>query len=208
MPTFIYVTAAGDDCIHTFSQDPDSGALEELDKVEAPGRPAPLATDPNRQYLYVARRDVNQLSSYSIDSGTGALTLLGSAPLESDPNYLSTDKTGRWLLSAYYNAGRCAVHPIDQNGVVQAPPAEWRETGRGAHCMQTDSSNRFAFVPSIAGGNGPNTIFQFRFDDSTGELTPNDPAERPAGWRAGSLATTASIPRWTCSTSPTSRDAA
>ena len=185
MPVFIYVTAAGDDRIHIFSQDADSGALEHLDEVEAPGRPAPLATDPNRQFLYVARRDVNQLSSYRIDSTTGALTLLGSAPLESDPNYLSTDKTGRWLLSAYYNAGRCAVHPIDDNGVVQAPPIEWRETGRGAHCMQTDSSNRFAFVPSIAGGNGPNTIFQFRFDDSTGELTPNDPATVPQDGELG-----------------------
>ena len=185
MPVFIYVTASGDDRILIFSQDADSGALEKLDEVEAPGRPAPLATDPKREFLYVARRDVNELSSYRIDSGTGGLSLLGSAPLESDPNYLSTDKTGRWLFSAYYIAGRCAVHPIDDNGVVQAPPVEWHETGRGAHCMQTDSSNRFAFVPSIAGGNGPNTIFQFGFDESTGKLTPNDPATVPQDGELG-----------------------
>jgi hypothetical protein len=40
--------------------------------------------------------------------------------------------------------------------------------------MQTDPSNQFAFVPHIA-GNGPNAIFQFRFDDTTGHLTPNSP---------------------------------
>jgi 6-phosphogluconolactonase len=40
--------------------------------------------------------------------------------------------------------------------------------------MQTDSTNSYAFVPHIA-GNGPNSIFQFRFDDTTGRLTPNSP---------------------------------
>ena len=92
---------------------------------------------------------------------------------------MATDKTGRWLLSAYYLAGRCAVHPIDENGVAQSPPAEWRATGQGAHCMQTDASNRFAFVPHIGGGNGVNAIFQFLFDENTGKLTPNEPATVP-----------------------------
>ena len=41
--------------------------------------------------------------------------------------------------------------------------------------MQTDPTNRYAFVPHIA-GNGPNAIFQFRFDAHTGRLTPNSPA--------------------------------
>jgi 6-phosphogluconolactonase len=40
--------------------------------------------------------------------------------------------------------------------------------------MQTDPSNKFAFVPHIA-GNGPNAIFQFRFDENTGHLTPSSP---------------------------------
>ena len=176
MPTFVYVTASGDDKIVIFRQDEESGELEKQGEVIADGRPAPLATDPQSRFLYVARRDVNKLSSYSIDSQTGDLQLMGVADLESDPNYLATDKTGRWLLSAYYLAGRCAVHPIDESGVAQSPPAEWRATGQGAHSMQTDRSNRFAFVPHIGGGNGVNAIFQFLFDEETGALTPNDPA--------------------------------
>ncbi len=185
MPVFVYVTASGDDKIVVFGQDPDSGALETLDEVVAVGRPAPLATDPTRRFLYAARRDAKELSSYRIDWETGGLTLLGNAELESDPNFLSTDETGRWLLSAYYIAGRCAVHPIDENGVAQSPPVEWRATGGGAHCMQTDRSNRFAFVPHIAGGKGPNSIFQFAFDDETGRLTPNDPPTVPQNGELG-----------------------
>ncbi len=179
MPTFVYVTASGDDKIMIFGQDEDSGALEKLGEVEAAGRPAPLAADPERRFLYVARRDANELSSYSIDQETGGLHLLGVSDLESDPNFLATDKTGRWLLSAYYLAGRCAVHPIDENGVAQSPPVEWRTTARGAHSMQTDRSNRFAFVPHIGGGNGANAIFQFLFDEENGTITPNDPATVP-----------------------------
>ena len=185
MSVFVYITASADDRILIFRQDPDSGALEKLDEVDAPGRPAPLATDPDRRFLYVARRDANELSSYRIDSENGALSLLGDADLESDPNFLATDKTGRWMLSAYYIAGRCAVHPIDEDGVVQSPPIEWRKTASGAHSMQTDRSNRFAFVPHISGGNGPNTIFQFRFDDTSGRLTPNDPATVPQDGELG-----------------------
>ena len=45
----------------------------------------------------------------------------------------------------------------------------------GAHAIQTDPSNTFAFVPHIDNRGGPNAIFQFKFDPATGHLTPNSP---------------------------------
>ena len=185
MSVFVYVTASADDKIIIFKQDQDSGALEKLDEIDAPGRPAPMATDPERRFLYLARRDANELSTYLIDCESGGLSLLGDAPLESDPCFIATDRTGRWLLSAYYLAGRCAVHPIGEDGIVRAPPVEWRATGGGAHAMLTDRSNRFAFVPHIGEGKGPNTIFQFLFDADTGTLTPNDPPTVPQDGELG-----------------------
>ena len=41
--------------------------------------------------------------------------------------------------------------------------------------MQADPSNQFVFVPHIAENGGANAIFQFRFDDTTGQLTANSP---------------------------------
>ena len=53
---------------------------------------------------------------------------------------------------------------------------EWLATNSGAHCFQTDPSNRYAFLPHIAAGSGGlanlpperqgavNAIFQFKFD--------------------------------------------
>jgi 6-phosphogluconolactonase len=124
------------------------------------------------------------MSSFRIEPGTGRLSHIGEVLLESDPCYVATDRSGRFVFSAYYEAGKAAVHAINADGVASGPPVEWRGTARGAHCMQADPSNRFVFVPHIA-GNGPNAIFQFRFDAHTGHLTPNSPAqvspERPDG---------------------------
>jgi 6-phosphogluconolactonase len=49
--------------------------------------------------------------------------------------------------------------------------------------MQTDPSNKYAFVPHIDNRGGPNAIFQFKFDPNTGRLTPNSPPRvgQPAG---------------------------
>ena len=175
MPYFMYITISEEDRIAIYKMDPDSGDLEHLEDVAVEGRPAPLALHPSKRYLYTAQRGINQLSSFAIDQATGSLSLIGEAPLVSDPCSLGIDKKGNYLMSAYYGAGKCAVHPISDNGAVVDAPTEQLDTATGAHCMQTDPSNRFAYLPHISGGKGPNAIFQYRFDENSGKLTPNDP---------------------------------
>jgi 6-phosphogluconolactonase len=171
----MYLSLAGEDRLARFTVDGDTGALTPHDDVAVAGRPAPLAVDPQRRYLYIGRRGTRQVSGYEIDPATGGLSLRGTVPLPSDPCYLATDRTGRFLLSSYYEAGGVAVHPIGDDGAPTTPPVAWLATGRGAHSIQTDPTNQFAFVPHIAGPNGPNMILQFTFDADTGRLTPNTP---------------------------------
>src|SRR5207237_7832209 len=120
------------------------------------------------------------------DQATGGLTLQGSVSSDHAPTFLAADRTGRYLLSAYYQGGYAAVHPLGADGAVGAPPVDRQETATGAHAIQTDPSNRFAFVPHIARLNdnvleplreshGPNMILQLRFDPRSGRLTPNAP---------------------------------
>jgi 6-phosphogluconolactonase len=186
MPDFMYVSLQGDDKILRFAVDPATGGLDALGEVAVPGGPAPMVVDPGQRYLHVARRGERKISSYRIDQRTGDLSLIGTVTLPTDPCYLGIDRKGRFVLSAYYEGGAVAVHPVGADGAVADPPVERRETARGAHCFQTDPSNRFAFVPHIA-GRGPNEIWQFRFDETTGRLTPNSPAkvvpEAPVGPR-------------------------
>ncbi len=175
MAFYMYVSISGEGKVLRFAMDPSSGQLEHLGEVAAPGRPAPMTASPDRQFVYVGRRDDLEVSSYRLDSATGDLDLIGTAGLESDPCFMSTDRAGRFLLTAYYNAGHAAVHAIGDDGGVAGPPVEWVSTGTGAHCFQTDPTNRYGYVPHIAAGDGPNAIFQFRFDPDSGHITPNDP---------------------------------
>jgi 6-phosphogluconolactonase len=174
MTTVMYVSLQGDDKILRFAVDPASGDLDRLGETAVPGGPAPMAVDPSQRVLHVARRGECRFSSFRIDQRTGDLGLIGTVALPTDPCFIATDRRGRFLLSAYYEGKGLAVHPIGADGAVTDPPVERRETARGAHCFQTDPSNRFAFVPHIA-GRGPNEIWQFRFDETTGRLTPNAP---------------------------------
>jgi 6-phosphogluconolactonase len=187
MRFYMYISVSGEDRISVLTVDSDTGLLEPQSDVEVAGRPAPLAIDPQRRFLYVGRRDSRELSSFRIDPSTGELSLIGSVPLESDPCYLATDRKGRFLLSSYYSAGEVAVHSIDESGTIGGTPVERVATGLGAHSIQTDRSNRFAFVPHIAGPGRANAIFQFKFDEGTGRLASNSPPrltpEREAGPR-------------------------
>ena len=112
MAFYMYVSISGEGKVLRFAMDPSSGQLEHLGEVAAPGRPAPMTASPDRQFVYVGRRDDLEVSSYRLDSATGDLELIGTAGLESDPCFMSTDRAGRFLLTAYYNAGHAAVHAI------------------------------------------------------------------------------------------------
>ena len=186
MPYYMYVSLQDDDKILVFGMDAGTGKLTPEAEVPAAGGPSASAISPDRKALYVGHRNTKEISSFRIDPGTGGLTQIGRVSLPDSPTFLSTDRNGRFLLSAYYQGAHVAVHSIGDDGSVSDPPIEWLETAAAAHAIQTDPSNKFAFVPHIARLNdsvmqppgdalGPNAIFQFRFDENTGRLTPNSP---------------------------------
>ena len=172
-----------DDKIAVFTMDARTGQLTPQGEVLVLGGPSPLTMSPDRKVLYVGQRTVPGISSFRIDPATGALTPSGTVAPEAAPTFLSTDRTGRYVLSAYYQGAHAAVHPVGHDGAVGGSPIAWVETAIGAHAIQTDPSNTFAFVPHIDNRGGPNAIFQFKFDPHTGHLTPNSPPRvgQPAG---------------------------
>ena len=176
MPYYMYVALQEDDKILVHTIEPQTGKLTPQAEVSVPGGPFTMAISPDRKFLYAGCRDTPQLASFQIDQDTGGLTQNGTIPVEGWPVYIATDRKGKFVLSAYYQGAHVGVHPIGADGSVGDPPIEWLATATGAHAMQTDSTNSYAFVPHIA-GNGPNAIFQFKFDENTGHLTPNSPAK-------------------------------
>jgi 6-phosphogluconolactonase (cycloisomerase 2 family) len=186
MPYSLYICLLDEKKIAAFTMDADTGRLTPQAEVLASGGPAVLTISPDRRVLYVGYRVQPAILSFRIDHDTGGLTPQGTVSLEHAPTFLATDRTGKYLLSAYYQGGYAAVHPLAEDGAVGAPALDRLATATGAHAIQTDPSNRFAFVPHIARLNdnvleppresyGPNVILQFKFDAHTGHLTPNSP---------------------------------
>ncbi len=174
---YVYITLSGEDKLSIFTLDSATGALDHRRDVPIPGGPAPLAADPSRRTLYVARRSARMLSSYAINGKDGDLLLINEAPLSADPCYLAVDRSGRRLLSAYYGAGKVTVHALDDHGAIGKLLCEV-ETAPHAHCIHPDAGNRFVFVPHTLEANA---IYQFLFDAESGQLTPNRPLRLSAG---------------------------
>jgi 6-phosphogluconolactonase len=171
--TFVYVSNAQDGNIDAYIMDTGTGALTPIGKAEAAKLVMPMTVSPSKKHLYaVIRSQPTRVLTYAIDPATGALTQKASAPLPDSMPYVSTDHTGRYLFTASYGGDKLAVSPIGENGLVEAEASQVIATGRNAHAILPDRSNKFVYATIL----GANQVLQFVFDGKTGKLTANEPA--------------------------------
>ena len=171
--TFVYVSNAQDGNIDAYSMDTSTGALTPIGKAEAAKLVMPMTVSPSKKHLYaVIRSQPTRVLTYAIDPATGALTQKASAPLPDSMPYVSTDHTGRYLFTASYGGDKLAVSPIGENGLAEAEAIQVIATGRNAHAILPDRSNKFVYATTL----GANQVLQFVFDNKTGKLTANEPA--------------------------------
>jgi 6-phosphogluconolactonase len=171
--TFVYVSNAQDGNIDAYTMDASTGALTPIGKTEAAKLVMPMTVSPSKKHLYaVIRSQPTRVLTYAIDPATGALTQKASAPLPDSMPYVSTDHTGRYLFTASYGGDKLAVSPIGENGLVEAEAIQVIATGRNAHAILPDRSNKFVYATTL----GANQVLQFVFDAKTGKLTANEPA--------------------------------
>ena len=134
------------------------------------------------------------VSAFSTDRTDGRLTLLNTVRSGgAGPTYVSIHPSGRFLLVANYFGGSVAVLPILPDGrlgnatdikndagkigptkATHAPPGSFAISGHDrthAHMIQADPSGRFVLHVDL----GLDKIFIWKFDERTGELTPNEP---------------------------------
>src|SRR5215469_1707679 len=170
--TFVYVSDADDATIDAYLLNMKTGALTSIGKVEAGKTVMPMAMSPNRKFLYaVVRSQPVRVITYAIDGKTGALAQKATAPLPDSMPYVSTDRSGRFLFTASYGGDKIAVSPIGADGLVTAEAIQVLPTGRNAHSILADRTNRFVYSANL----GANQVLQFAFDSKTGKLSPLDP---------------------------------
>ena len=163
--TFVYVSNAEDGTIGVYRLDERLGRLTPKGAVEAGAKVMPLAPSPDLRSLYAAiRSEPFRVVAFSIGAD-GTLIRTGVTPLPDNMAYLATDRTGRWLLAASYYGDKVSVSPVGGEA------AQILATGRNAHCILPDPTNRFVFATNL----GADQILQYRFDPNSGSLTANDP---------------------------------
>jgi 6-phosphogluconolactonase len=172
--TVVYVSVAAEKRIAVYRLEPETGklTLQSDCKIDA-GEPGALTVDSARRFLFAAIRSTGKLAAFRLDPDTGGLTHINTVTVGPDPAHISTDRAGRYLFTAYYVDAKVTVHAIDKDGRLSEKPHQSLATADKAHAIVPDPTGRFIFVPHT----GPNAIFQFAFDASTGLLSVNSPAK-------------------------------
>jgi len=95
--------------------------------------------------------------------------------------YIVTDRTGRYLLSASYPGNKLTINPIGDNGLVVEKTTQIVPDRAKAHCILIDAANKHVYATSL----GADTVMQWKFDPTTGTLSPIGPGIIPAKPGAG-----------------------
>jgi 6-phosphogluconolactonase len=154
--------------------------------------PAFLAIHPNHRFLYAVTEDPlslgpnfdhsSYITAYSIDSATGKLHLLNTLTTGGTSTcYLSIDKTGHYLMFANFGSSSITIFRIKDDGSVGEQTAFMKHVGSGKdpafqskahpHSIDVSTDNKYAIVSDL----GVDKLFIYKFDASTGTLSPDQP---------------------------------
>jgi 6-phosphogluconolactonase len=171
---------------------PATGVVSKPELAAEIVNPAFLAVHPNQRFLYVVTEDplslgpdfdhASYVSAFAIDPASGKLHLLNTLPTGGTSTcYLSIDKTGHYVLMANFGSSSVTVLRIREDGSLGEQTAFMKHVGRGRdasfqskahpHSIDVSPDNRFAIVSDL----GVDKLFVYRFDASTGALSPDVP---------------------------------
>ncbi|MCB1121605.1 MAG: beta-propeller fold lactonase family protein [Verrucomicrobiae bacterium] len=145
-----------------------------------PFAPRGITLNPNGRQLIVNGDDNNETPVATVDIlKDGALRLVASSRLKHPAGYTSVDRTGRYFLMVNYQTGQVSVYAIDREGAVGEAVDSLRTPKKEAHCILTTPDNRFVYIPCVKLNNA---LYQYAFDETSGQLTPLEPfnAQPPA----------------------------
>lgn len=180
--------------VYRFQVDAATGALTGKTLVNELPNAAQLTASKDGKTLYVASEaEKGVVAALRIDEKGNLSELNQVSSGGAGPVYLSLTPNGRHLLVANYVSGTVAVLPVKKDGslgeatdtkqddgpagaakpeaAVEGSFAASDHNGPHAHMIGADPSGKFVFTTDL----GLDRIYQYRFDEASGRLTPNDP---------------------------------
>ena len=174
----VLVGSAGTGDIQVFALHGDAPALESTSVTSTGHGVSFLSLHPRGDVVYATHSHDELLTAFVLDPEARRLQRLNETPtgtVMGTPGtgavYATVDATGRFLLVASYHGHTVSVWSLEADGRIGAPVQSLSD-GQHAHCVRLDPSNRWAFVPFL----GSDCVAMYRFDQTTGQLTRNEPA--------------------------------
>jgi 6-phosphogluconolactonase len=170
------------DGIHVYRVDPVSGTLSPLQQLGDLVNPSFLITSPDQRFLYSVHGDQRYATSFRIDPSTGTIVPLNQGDTGGINGVCQAlSHNGKFLIVANYGSSTVAVLPVRPTGelsdrtqlvTLEGNPGPHRveQTASHPHQVVFDPSGRFVLVPD----KGLDRVFVFRFDESSGRLTPTE----------------------------------
>lgn len=173
--------------IYVASFDSSSGQLGTPQLAVETPNPSFLALHPDGLHLYAVSEMYGQgektgaVSAFRIDRSSGRLEFLNRVSSRGQgPCHLNVDRKGKFVAVANYGSGSVAVLPIREDGTLGEATGfqqhqgssvnPKRQEGPHAHSVNFSPDNRFLIVADL----GLDRLMVYRFDASTGAITPND----------------------------------
>jgi 6-phosphogluconolactonase len=170
--------------------DSATGVLSPPRLVAQTRDPAHFTLSADGKHLYMCNTGTpGGVSAFAVEKKSGALKLLNyKESVGRGPSYVSVDGSGKYVLDANYGGGYVEVYSLAKDGSLDQQTAfvqhigssvHPRQTKPYAHWFRTDPSNKFGLVADL----GMDEIVVYKFDATTGKLSPNDPpfAKVPGG---------------------------
>ena len=175
--------------VASFRIDPATGAISIMGGINDPPNTSfsNAAISPNGKYLLLVDADIGFVQSLAINPDTGAFALVGKpAPLAmalssgtGATQIVTFDPSGRYVYLA--EGGDISIYRMNEASGELTLIGDVLPTFGAADRLAVDQSGKFVY----AVGNGMRTVFGYRIDGATGELTrlgkPEIPAFVPLG---------------------------
>jgi 6-phosphogluconolactonase len=182
--------------IYAFQWDAERGSMSAIHPVGATTNPSFLALHPSGRFLYAVNEDASssgtdQITAFAVGDTNSSERLRAIGTVSSQglaPCHLTIDPRGKWLFVANYLSGTIAVYPIQPDGRLAQASQVIQQKGSGPFADRQKSAHAHEVVLSPDGGFllsvdlGADRIFVYRFEATTGALTPNSEVALPAGY--------------------------
>ena len=170
--------------------DMSDGNISKLDSFAGTLSSSYLAVSPDKKFLFAVNSETDpetgnqKVTGFSVHQETGALELLNSQSAEGrGACHISVHPSGKYIFTANYSSGTIAVHPVNEDGNlapatdveqhVGTGPDKDRQEAAHAHFICADQQGKYVLAVDL----GIDKVMNYRFDENTGELSPNPEQE-------------------------------